>query len=434
MPCTFFAGLRCRLAVLLFMACLMPGWADWPEFRGPSGDGHAGGDASVSQGLPLVWSESQNVRWKTSIPERGWSTPVVLNGQIWLTTATLDGHDFFALCVDAGTGEIVRSEKVFHADNPEPLGNQVNCYASPSPVVEAGRVYVHFGSYGTACLDAATGKALWERRDLPCRHYRGPGSSPVLFENLLILSMDGVDVQYLVALDKQTGRTVWKTDRTAEWNDLDQNGKPTREGDFRKAYSTPLIVGFGGTWQVISAGSKAAYGYNPRTGAELWKVSHRDFTSAVRPVYWQGLAFVLTGQGQADLLAVHVDPKVRSADARIAWRRERTLCKTPSPLIVAGLLYIVGDDGTVTCVEAVSGAEVWKERIGGNYIASPVFAEGRIYLPSVQGKTTVLKAGRSYQALATNVLDTGFMASPAIAGNSLFLRSKTHLYCISTVK
>ena len=201
--------------------------ADWPEFRGPWGDGHASAPGDTQPvGLPLHWSETNNVKWKTEIPYRGWSTPVVMGGQVWLTTATLEGHDFFAIGLDAETGVIRFNEKVFHSDNPEPLGNgaSMNCYATPSPVIEPGRVYVHFGSFGTACLDTGTGKVLWQRTDMQCRHYRGPASSLIIFENLLILTMDGVDVQYHIALDKQTGETVWKTNRSVAWNDENDAG------------------------------------------------------------------------------------------------------------------------------------------------------------------------------------------------------------------
>ncbi|NQT54076.1 PQQ-binding-like beta-propeller repeat protein, partial [bacterium] len=247
------------LAVLLLLVPTLAR-ADWPDYRGPTGDGHAApAKDGKPHGLPLRWSETQNVTWKTAIPHRGWSTPVVLGGQVWLTTATTQGNDFFAICVDAATGKVLFNERLFHSDEPEPLSNHVNCYASPTPVIEPGRVYVSFGSYGTACLDTATRKTLWTRTDLQCRHYRGPGSSPILFGNLLILSMDGVDVQYLVALDKATGRTVWKTPRSTEWKDLDAKGQPFRDGDFRKSFGTPLVINAGGRPQMISLGSKATF-------------------------------------------------------------------------------------------------------------------------------------------------------------------------------
>ena len=201
--------------ILLFPAIVL---GDWPQFRGPFGMGiiSAPGQARTI-GLPVKWSETENVTWKTAIPYRGWSTPVVMDGRIWLTTATLEGNDFFVICLDAETGEILLNRNLFHCDNPEPLGNDVNCYASPSPVVEHGRVYISFGSYGTACLDTNSFEEIWRRTDIPCRHYRGPGSSPILFKNLLILTFDGVDLQYVTALDKKTGLTIWKTDRTADW-------------------------------------------------------------------------------------------------------------------------------------------------------------------------------------------------------------------------
>lgn len=404
--------------------------AGWPEFRGPRGDGLAT-TPGTSAGLPLQWSEAENVRWKTAIPFQGWSTPVVLDGAIWLTAATPEGHDFYALCVDAETGEIRFNEALFHSDNPEPLGNNVNSYASPSPVIEPGRVYVHFGSYGTACLDTATGKALWKREDLPCRHYRGPGSSPILFENLLILSFDGVDVQYVTALDKHTGQTVWKTDRSTEWKDLDEQGNPKREGDFRKAFSTPLIIEAGGRTQLITLGSSAAFSYDPLTGQEIWKTHNDAYTPAARPVFGNGLVYITTGRGGAELWAMRPDGQGDVTDTHVAWKiAGREVPEEPSPLLVDGLLYLVSNDGVVTCFEAPTGAPVWNERIGGNYCASPLYADDRIYCFSVQGKVTVLRAGRAYEVLATNALDEGFLASPAVVGKTLFLRTKTHLYRI----
>jgi outer membrane protein assembly factor BamB len=297
-------------------------------------------------------------------------------------------------------------------------------------VLEPGRVYISFGSYGTACLDTATRKLLWERRDLPCRHYRGPGSSPILFEDLLILTFDGVDVQYVVALDKKSGKNIWKTDRTAAFNDLDAQGKPMTEGDYRKAFSTPLIVDVNGKTEMLSAGSRAAFGYDPRTGRELWKVNHPGYSSAGRPVYGQGLAFIMTGQGQPGLMAVRAGGEGDVSKTNVVWKTNQGAPKMPSPLLIDKLLYMISDDGGVTCLEGATGNPVWKERIGGTYCASPICADERIYIPSTQGKTTVLKAGPKFELLATNTLEAGCMASPAVSGKSLFLRTKTHVYRI----
>jgi outer membrane protein assembly factor BamB len=407
--------------------------AEWPEFRGPYENGQTPvGKGGGTLGLPLHWSETENVSWKTAIPFRGWSTPVVLGDQTWLTTATLDGHDFFVLCLDAHTGEIRLNQALFHCENPEPLGNNVNCYATPSAVIEPGRVYVHFGSFGTACLDTKSFKVLWQRQDLPCRHYRGPSSSPVLFENLLILTMDGADQQYVAALDKDTGRTIWKTARSVEWNDENVPGKMAREGDLRKAHSTPLLAKVGDTTQLLSTGAKAGYGYDPRTGRELWRVRYPAWSSAPRPVYEQGLAFLITGLGKTELWAVRPNGQGDATDTNVVWKFDTLVAKTASPIVFEGLLYMVSDDGAVTCLESTTGKQVWRERIGGTYAASPICGDGRLYFCSQQGNTIVIKAGQSFQALATNTLADGFMASPAVDGQALFLRTKTHLYRIES--
>jgi outer membrane protein assembly factor BamB len=404
---------------------------DWPEFRGPWGTGHAqGSDDPTPLGVPLHWSETNNVRWKVAIPFKGWSTPVVLGGQVWLTTATEDGHDFFAICVDAETGEVRFNEKLFHSDNPEPLGNgaSMNCYATPSPVIEPGRVYVHFGSFGTACLDAATGKTLWKREDLRCRHYRGPSSSLISFQNLLILTMDGVDLQYHVALDKKTGQTVWKTNRSVKWNDENVPGQMAKDGDLRKAHSTPLVVNAAGKTQMLSAGAKAAYAYDPSNGRELWRVEYADWSVAPRPLFDQGLAFFITGMSKTELLAVKTDGEGDVTGTKVAWRLKTHVGKYASPILVDGLLYTAAEESFVTCLDAASGQTIWTERIGGKYAASPVYADNRLYFFSQDCTTTVLKPGRTFEVLATNKLANGFMASPAVAGRAFFLRTKTHLY------
>jgi outer membrane protein assembly factor BamB len=426
----------CLLLLLVSLGTL-PARADWPEFRGPWGNGHASAPGDKALGLPLNWSETNNVKWKTAIPFRGWSTPVVMGrvvtgSQVWLTTATDDGHDFFAICVDADTGRIRFNEKVFHSDNPEPLGNgaSMNCYATPSSVIEPGRVYVHFGSFGTACLDTSTGKALWKRDDLPCRHYRGPSSSLVMFKDFVILTMDGANLQYHVALDKKTGKTAWKTDRSAIWNDENVPGQMARDGDLRKAHSTPLIVTAAGKPLMLSAGAKAAYGYDPLTGHEIWKVHHKDYSVAPRPLFQDGVAFFVTGLNAKELWAVKTDGEGDVTDTAVLWKSKNHVPKYASPLLVDGLIYMAADENYVTCVDAATGQEVWSDRIPGKYAASPVYADGRLYFFNQQGTTTVLKPGRTFEVLATNTLANGFMASPAVSGKAFFLRTKTDLYRI----
>ncbi|MCP4450965.1 MAG: PQQ-binding-like beta-propeller repeat protein [Planctomycetes bacterium] len=409
----------------------VPVHADWPAFRGPLGNGVVPASADGASGrAPLQWSETQHVTWKTPIPHSGLSTPVVMDGRVWLTTATLEGHDSFVLCLDARTGEVLLNKRLFHAEDPEPLGNKVNGYASPSPVVEAGRVYVSFGSYGTACLDTRTFDVLWSHKDLPCRHYRGPGSSPILFKDLLILTMDGVDRQYVAALNKMTGKTRWRTDRTADFKDLDVTGQPAREGDFRKAFATPLIVTVKGKAHMISAGSRAVYGYDPLSGQELWTLAHDDYSSSASPVFGQGLAYVLTGFGKAELFAMPANGRGSLSEEAIVWRTRKQMPRTPSPVLIDGLLFTLADNGTLTCLDAVTGQEVWRERLKGKFAASLLYANGQIYCVDQEGKTTVLKAGQTFSVLAENTLESGCMASPAVSGNALLLRTKTHLYRI----
>lgn len=419
------------IATSLLLGSVANSQSIWPDFRGPVGDGHAvtaGGTNHLR--LPLAWSETSNVVWKTAIPHKGWSTPVIWGNQIWLTTATANGQDFYAICVAADSGKVLFNERVFHCATPEPLGNNLNGYASPSPVIEARRVYVHFGSYGTACLDTKDFKVIWKREDLPCRHFRGPGSSPVIFNNLLILTMDGIDVQYVVALDKKTGKTVWKTDRTANWDDLEADGQPRAGGDFRKAYGTPLIVNANGKTQMLSVGSKAAYSYDPKTGREIWKINHAGFSGASRPLYNDGVAYLSAGHGKGEMIAVKTDGQSDVTETHILWRNNRGFPRMPSPVLAGGLLFMVSDSGIVSCLESATGKELWQERLGGDYAASLLYADGRVYCFGQDGKVTVLKAARTYEVLASNRLADGFMASPAITDKALILRTKTSLYRI----
>jgi outer membrane protein assembly factor BamB len=340
-----------------------------------------------------------------------------------MTTATEDGKQMFGICVDRESGKVVRDVKVFDVEAPQPI-HTLNSYASPTPVIEAGRVYLHFGSYGTACLDTKSGATLWSRRDLPCDHFRGPGSSPILFERLLIVHYDGFDYQYVVGLDKATGKTVWKTDRSNDFG--------TTDGDFKKAFSTPLVIEAAGRLQLVSAGSKAAMAYDPRTGKELWQVRFEGFSSTARPLFGHGLVFINTGFSKADLLAVRPDGSGDVTASHVVWTLKKGIGSKPSPVLVGDLLYVVHDAGVASSIEAQSGNIVWTHRLSGEYSASPVAAAGAIYFFSQEGSTTVIKPSRVYEELAVNDLAGGIMASPAIAGGALFLRTRSHLYRLET--
>ncbi len=411
------------LFAILSLAATAAGGDNWPQFRGPRCDGH-----SNATKLPVTWSETENVVWKTAIHDRGWSSPVVWGDQVWLTTATATGHEMYAVCLDRATGKVVYDLKVFDVAEPVPLKNPTNTYATPTPAIEEGRVYVHFGSYGTACLDTKTGKTLWTRRDLKCDHWRGPGSSPILYRGLLILTFDGYDLQYLAALDKATGKTVWKKDRDLDYSSIRNNG------DMKKAYSTPAIITVNGKPQLVSASAVGSAAYDPLTGNELWKVYHGGMNAAATPLYGQGKVFLCTSDGGLQLVAVRPDGSGDVTETHIAWTLKDNVPNRSSPLLVDDRLYMANGKGILSCVDIKTGKVVWDARVGGAYWASPVYAAGRLYLFDDNGKSTVGQVGASWKKLAENRLDDGCMASPAVAGQALFIRTKTHLYRIEEKK
>ncbi len=404
--------------IILGIACsagsLMAG-DNWPQFRGPQGAGLA-----EAAGLPVHWSEKDNVRWKTAIHGKGWSSPVIWGNQVWLTTATPDGHQLFAICVDRTTGSILHDIQVFAIAQPA-FCHPFNSYASPTPAIEAGRVYVHFGTYGTACLDTATGKILWTRQDFPCDHYRGPGSSPILFENLLFVNFDGIDQQYVVALNKTTGKTVWKKDRHIDYG--------TDNFDLKKAYGTPAVITIGGKPQLVSPSAGATIAYEPHTGAEIWRVRQGGMNVAAPPLAGFGKIFLCTGNGGFGFFAMRPEGH-GDLTAQVDWKFSKQVPSRCAPLLLDDLIYMVNENGLATCLEARTGRVVWQKRLGGQFTASPVFADGHLYFCSQEGAIHVLAPGRTAKEAAVNHLDDGFMASPAVADNALFLRTKTHLYRI----
>jgi outer membrane protein assembly factor BamB len=417
------------IALTVFSAATAVVQAQWPQHRGPDGSG-----ISDNTGVPLIWSEEKNVRWKTPVHGRAWSSPVILDNQVWMTTATPDGKELFAVALDQETGKILHDLKVFQVEQPQ-FAHAFNSYASPSPVIEKERVYVTFGSPGTAAIDTSTGKVLWERRDLDCNHFRGAGSSPIIFRDLLIMHFDGSDVQYVVALDKNTGKTLWKTPRSIDFQDLGPDGKPKAEGDFRKAFATPHVITVGGEPLLISLGGKAAYGYDPMTGKERWRLEERKSHSAsTRPVAGHGMVFYPTGFDSSQLIAMRPDGAGDVTATHVVWRFNRSVPNKPSVLLVEDLIFMINDVGIASAVEAETGTLVWQSRVGGTFSASPLYAGGRVYMFDEDGKTTVVEAGREFKILAENQLENGFMSSPAVAGNALFLRTSKDVYRIEESK
>ncbi len=410
----------------------------WPQWRGPDGQGHAAG----ARDLPVAWSETENVAWKTPLPGRGWSSPVLDERHVWLTTAVETEADeaekaeqlaatknsqpvevarsvtMRALAVARESGRIVHDVALFTVEKPQPI-HKLNSFASPSPVLAAGRLYCHFGDYGTACLDTATAQVVWVNRDLRLDHMNGPGSTPVVWRDRLVIPCDGSDVQYIAALDTATGAVAWKTPRSGELRD---------NPDLKKAYGTPLILSGQDGEVVVSPAADWVYGYDPATGRELWRASYGalGFSVVPRPVAAHGLVFLSTSFTKPEVLAVR--PGGDGARPEIVWRQARGAPSMPSPLVVGDELYVVSDKGIATCLDTKTGDVVWSERLGGNFSSSPLFADGRIYVGNRDGATFVIRPGRSFELLATNQLDGQIFATPAALGRALYLRTDEALY------
>lgn len=425
-----------RHCLFVFLAVSITALAadNWPEFRGPHGDGH-----SDARGLPLTWSDTENVKWKTAIHDKGWSSPVVWGNQVWVTTATEAGDKCYAVGLDRETGKVLHDVLVFEiklAQKPAKKSPPsiaatyeewaaFNSYASPTPAIEEGRVYVHFGTSGTACLDTATGKILWKRDDLKCNHHRGAGSSPILFGDMLYLTFDGFDVQYLVALDKKTGDTVWKRDRDFH--------APTKNGDLKKAYATPLIITVDGKPELVSPSAEATAAYDPKTGEEIWRVVHGGMNAALRPIYGNGHLFTASSDGGEQLVAVRPDGKGNITKTNVDWTFKKSAPNRSSFLLVGDRLFMCNTGGIATCVDVKDGKELNKVRLDskkGQFWCSPIVADGKWYTFDDEGNGFVISADEKLTVLATNKLPAGTRSSPAAVGKSLFVRTFTHLYCL----
>ena len=391
---------------------------DWPQFRGPGGQG-----ISNARNVPVNWSSSSNIVWRTEIPGRGWSSPVLRRGRLYVTTAVTPADNgkpsLRALCLDASGGKILWDTEVFLHAGSTYIHNK-NSHASPTPVVEADRLYVHFGHQGTACLDL-NGKVLWRNTSLKYSPVHGSGGSPIVVGEALIFSCDGASDPFVAALNKKTGQVLWKTERSF-------NAKK------KFSFSTPLLIDVNGRSQVVSPSSGAVYAYDPKNGRELWRVRYAEGYSVVpRPVFGHGLLFISTAFDNPEVMAIRPDGQGDVTGTHVVWTLAKSAPKTPSMLLAGDELYFVSDAGIATCVDAKTGRVHWSERVGGNYSASPVLADGRIYLQNEEGTGVVLAPGKMFQQLARNSLGERTLASYAVTDGALFIRTEAHLYRIGNL-
>jgi outer membrane protein assembly factor BamB len=413
-----YAACLSAIMVLLMLGLSSIEAGDWPEFRGPDGQGHA-----LSDSPPLQWSGADNVVWKTPIPGSGWSSPILHRGRLYLTAAVPGDDDkatdlgLRVLALDPGDGRVLWNVEVFRqAGEAAPKIHSKNSHASPTPLARGDRLYVHFGHQGTACLDLS-GKILWQQTGLAYKPVHGNGGSPILVDDKLIFSIDGAEQTKVVALSVDDGSVVWQADRQS-----------TAVKKF--SFSTPLAIQVSGRTQVISPGSDMVCGLDAANGQEIWRVTYDGYSVIPRPVYGQGLVFVCTGYNRPSLLAIDPTGEGDITESHVRWKTDKGVPHTPSLLLVEDRLFMVSDRGVASCLDALSGEVHWQERVDGNFSASPLYAAGRVYLQSEEGQGTVLEAATEFRPLAKNDLKERSLASYAVDGSTLFIRTDKHLYRI----
>lgn len=404
------------MSLLLLPAVLQA--EDWPEFRGPTGQGH-----STARGLPIRWSTTESVKWKQAIPGKGWSSPAAVGNRIYLTTAVprvaadeTSGFTLRVVCLSAADGSISWDTPIAEQPADAPRIHGKNSHASPSPIVHGDQIYVHFGHQGTACLDL-NGKVVWMNSEIKYSPVHGNGGSPAISAEHLIFSCDGGDNPFVVALNLKSGRVSWRSPRACE-------------AAKKFAFSTPLVIEVNGQTQVISPGSHSVNSFDVTTGRELWRVRYEGYSVIPRPVFGQGLIFVSTSYDAPEVLAIRPDGEGDVTETHIAWRQKKAAPHTPSLLLHGEELYMVSDGGIASCLDASTGSPHWQQRLGGNYSASPLLAEDRIYFQNETGLGTVVRANKKFEQLATNNLNEPTLASYGVTGNDLLIRTESSLYRI----
>jgi len=414
---------------------------DWPQFRGPRGDG-----SSLATDLPISWGGMFDTpKWKTTLPGRGWSSPVVSGKRIWLTSAestamvehrveellensphgaldfqTVESVSLLAVEVDADTGVITNQLTLATITNPLPIHTQ-NSYASPTPILEGDKLYCHFGSLGTFCVDLNTYKPLWQVV-LAIGDITGSGSTPVLLNGMLIVPCDGADEQYLIALDALSGKVKWKTARPT---------MATDKADLKRAFSTPLVVQYGGRTQVLSTTAQWLVSYNPEDGSEWWRSKIGTGYSLIpRPVSRDGIAFVCSGYMKPSLFAIRIDGTGDVSQSHLVWTRSRQVPEISSPVVSNGKLFCVSAFGVATCLRASDGQQLWQHRLPGTYSASPMIAAGNIYFTSQSGITTIVSNEDTYREIAQCELFGETYASLAVLDQDILIRTHPILYRI----
>jgi len=393
---------------------------NWPCFRGPTRQG-----ISNEKDIPLEWSQTSNIVWKRPIPGEGWSSPIVFDDRVFVTTATDAGASFRLLCLDRLTGKVLWDKQVLR-QRPGHKQN-FNSYASCTPVTDGRRVYV-LAFDGTLAAVSMEGSVVWSHREFEYYSEHGLGVSPILYRDLLIVPFDGSssgpdrklgwqkpwNQAVILALDKNTGKVQWRG----------------RRGSSRIAHITPQVLSENGRDQLVSSAGDVVQGFDLKTGERIWTVSSPGEGVVPSVVIGDGLIFTTSGFGDSTIRAVRTGGKGDVTKTHIAWESTDDVSKIPSMLYVRPFLFLITETGVAKCLRAETGEVLWRERLEGRYSASPVWADGRIYFLSEKGKTTVVRAGGEFKVLAENELNEKCCASPAVSQKHIFIRSENNLYCV----